>query len=407
MEDLNCIKTALLIIPKYDGNPNQLNRFILTCESILSQYYNTVDTESFSNTLLLHSILNRLEGKAEEIVNINGVSSWEHMKQVLLKNFGDQRDENCLTRDLVNMKQENESPQEFYNRCMNILNTIINYISLHESDQEIIKCKRMFFHSQTLKTFLAGLKEPLGATIRAMRPTDMPTALNFIKEEENIRYSQKSNFVKPLFSLNKPYNSGNSNSLPFGNINKPLQHFKPMNVQKFNPFQSFHRPNNHIGHVKGNFHRPNINNNGWNRPQHPPPQPGSRNQFVGKLPSFQPKPEPMSGISHQSANRPNIQQYTNYHNIMHPSAAACNQFEVVETNPNIAHADSTCDAFLTDNDVDYGTFYDSNNCNEYYSPEYYNYDVNTQLNSENAQLLEEMPPQEQNFCKVSNVKHKT
>lgn len=387
---LNSIKTALLIIPKYDGNPNQLNRFIESCECILTQYYNPVDATCFNNIILLHSILNRLEGKAEEIVNINGVSSWLEMKQVLLKNFGDQRDENCLTRDLVNMKQEQESPQDFYNRCMHTLNTIINYVSLHETDKQIITCKRSFFQSQTLKTFLAGLKEPLGTTIRAMRPEDMPTALNYIKEEENIKYAQKNN-------SNNSFKNNNSKFLPFANINKPLQSAKPFNTQSFRPFTQFNRSNNQTNFVKRNFNSSNFNNNSFTRPQYPSPQQGSRNQNIGNIP---PKPEPMSGISHQSAFKPNFRQFTNYHNTQHPSAAACNQFDVAETYPNIAHAGPSSEAFHTDNDGPCASYCPyENNCNEYYNSEYY-YDENLQTNTVNNQ-------DEQNFCQDLNVKPET
>lgn len=403
---ISSLKTALLIIPKYDGNPNQLNRFITTCQSILTQFYNRTDPECFNNTILLHSILNRLEGKAEEIVNINGVSSWDHMKLVLLKNFGDQRDENCLNRDLVNMRQENETPQEFYNRCMNILNTIINYVTLHETEQDIIKCKRIFFQSQTLKTFMAGLKEPLGSTIRAMRPSDMPTALNYIKEEENIRYAQRNLHFRPPVNNNKPLLNNNTKVLPFGDINKPLQTAKPFNTQQFRPFSQFNRNNNQAGFVKGNFRNYNYNDNSGNRPQYPyrPPQQGSKNQHVNNLSNIKSNPEPMSGISHQSALKP-LRQSINNHSTHNPSAAAFSEFAVDEANPNIAHAmppsSGTSGAYFTDNDAPCASYsFNENNCYEYNNePEYFQ-DEHLLENSDNIQY-------EQNFREAPNVLNDT
>lgn len=288
---INSLKIALTVIPDYDGNANQLHRFITTCEVVLTQYFDVAQPNHFNNQVLLHSVLNKLKGKAEEVVTINGVFSWNDIKQVLIKNFADQRDENCLNRDLINMRQENETPQEFYNRCMHMLSTIINYVNLHEQDENQKICKREFFSTQTLKTFLSGLKDPLGVTIRTMRPEDMPTALQYIKEEENIHYLQKRqgpqyNFQKPL-ELNKfgPHNLP-PRPVAFPNLNRPLY------SERSNFSQNNYRP------VYPNPYE----NNQWNRPQYPynPSRQFSRPQSNNK-----PGPsKPMSGFSYRSANIP-------------------------------------------------------------------------------------------------------
>jgi hypothetical protein len=288
---INSLKIALTVIPDYDGNANQLHRFITTCETVLTQYFDVAQPNHFNNQVLLHSVLNKLKGKAEEVVTINGVFSWNEIKQVLIKNFADQRDENCLNRDLINMRQDNETTQEFYNRCMHMLSTIINYVNLHEQDENKKICKREFFSSQTLKTFLSGLKDPLGVTIRTMRPEDMPTALQYIKEEENIHYLQKrqgsqNNFQKPL-DLNKfgPHNLP-PRPVAFPNLNRPLY------SERQNFSQNNYRP------VYPNPYE----NNQWNRPQYPynPSRQFSRPQSNNK-----PGPsKPMSGFSYRSANIP-------------------------------------------------------------------------------------------------------
>lgn len=351
---LSLIKSSLQIIPNYDGNPNQLSRFITTCEIILSQYYDATQPDSFTNCIILHNILNKLQGRAEEVVNINGVSSWDHIKNVLQKNFCDQRDENCLNRDLVNMKQENESVQDFYNRCMHILNTIINYVELHEIEDSVKSCKRDFFQAQTLKTFLAGLKEPLGTTIRAMRPLDMATALNYIKEEENIQYIKKKNnmhvFAKP---------NDNNKPLFFNNLRQPLSNkpFQPQKPYFMNPNNRPHLPpinrsNNFRQPYPGSYKPNNNYNQHVNRPQGPfrPPQQGFSNFQYKQI--SQPKPEPMSGISYSSANIPLKPLINNYHNTQCPNG--CVQFQetyLQQCDPYGAHAEYSGDAFQTDNET--------------------------------------------------------
>lgn len=183
----------LSIIPNFDGNSNKLFRFISASESILTHYADRRNPASFQNHLLLNGILNKLEGRAEEVVSINGNKDWGSIKQTLIQNFGDQRDENSLNLDLVNMKQKsNETPEQFHERILHILNTICNYIDLHGANDVEKQFKRDFFTKQALKSFLAGLKEPLGPIIRAMRPNSLAQAIQFISEENNIIYYQRS-----------------------------------------------------------------------------------------------------------------------------------------------------------------------------------------------------------------------
>lgn len=265
------IKT-LSIIPNFNGNPNKLHRFISASESILTHYYDRQNPNNFQNILLINGVLNKLEGRAEEIIAINGANDWDSIKTTLLQNFGDQRDENCLNQDLVNLRQKpNESPFQFYERVIHLLNTICNYIDLHCVAEEQ-QYKRTFFTKQALKTFLAGLKEPLGSTIRAMRPASLAQAIQFINEEDNIRYLQKSNqfsvsFRKPNIKhrQNRPnppqqhnFNQvraitfpqqANTSQFPRGpiniqrNPNPPAQKF-PTGIQTFGRPQNVWKPTN-------------------------------------------------------------------------------------------------------------------------------------------------------------------
>ncbi|KAJ8961596.1 hypothetical protein NQ317_003912 [Molorchus minor] len=61
---------------------------------------------------------------------------------------------------------------------------------------------------QALVTFLAGLKEPLGSTIRAMRPDSLATAIQYIVEENNIspvgnNFQLRTNNQPPRFLTNQ------------------------------------------------------------------------------------------------------------------------------------------------------------------------------------------------------------
>lgn len=274
----------LSVIPHFDGNSNKLHRFITASESILNHYYDRVNVNNFQNVLLMNGILNKLEGRAEEVVAINGANSWDDIKNALVQNFGDQRDENCLNQDLVNSRQKpNETPYQFHERVLHLLNTICNYVDLKCVEAEK-KSKRDFFTKQALKTFVAGLRDPLGPIIRAMRPSTLAQAIQYITEEENIKYYQRSNtqpnnpqYKKPILP-NRPTSQPQfrQNTLPQTN------HTYPYTSNQFprGPINIPRHPNPPVQRYPTNqqtFGKPQ-NQNVWK--QNP------------KLP--QPKPEPMS-----------------------------------------------------------------------------------------------------------------
>lgn len=78
-------------------------------------------------------MIGKLTGNAKLIVNIQNVKTWDELKDTLLRNFADQRDEVCLNRDLVMLRQNpNEKPNQFHDRVLHILNLLCSHIDLHE-----------------------------------------------------------------------------------------------------------------------------------------------------------------------------------------------------------------------------------------------------------------------------------
>ena len=106
-EYLNCI-------PQFDGNPNDLNRYLSVCQSIVDAFYQPNDPNNFQNIYLLNCIIGKLTGNAKLILGTQNVETWSELKTILSRHFADQRDEACLNRDLVMLRQQNsEKPNEF------------------------------------------------------------------------------------------------------------------------------------------------------------------------------------------------------------------------------------------------------------------------------------------------------
>lgn len=194
MDNLDVITKALRLLPDFDGNPNVLTRFVKLCDQLVAECVKPEAGNEFNNLILINGILNKISGPAARLINSNGIpETWVGIRNALVNNFADQRDETSLYNDLALLTQGSSTPQEFYEKCQNLFSTIITYISLHETVVTTIESKRDLYKKLTLQAFIRGLKDPLGYRIRCMRPETIEKALEFVHEEMNTLYMQQRN----------------------------------------------------------------------------------------------------------------------------------------------------------------------------------------------------------------------
>lgn len=301
-------------VPVFDGSPNDLNRFLTTCEILIKTFYDKENPNCFNNTYLMHSLINKLQGTAKLVVNIQSVKNWEDLKNTLYRNFADQRDEACLNRDLILLKQNfNETPQQYFDKCLNLLNLLCSYVDSHEENEETKNAKRELYSNLTLNTFLTGLKEPLGNTIRCMRPENINQALQFILQEQNVHYYQNLTNKVPMKPNNNFSNNHNNNNQSRYNNNfnqnRNGQHFRNFNQnnqqQNFNKFQ---QPNKFPTGPINIQSRPNFNKfyptNSQVFNRNPNKQYNNQNAFRPNKNFKAEQATPMSTSTRQSFNRP-------------------------------------------------------------------------------------------------------
>lgn len=305
------IHKALRLVPDFDGNANVLTRFIKICDKLCADYLRDDPNSQLTNLFLLNGILNKITGPAATIINSNGIpESWAGIRNVLVNNFADQRDETALYNDLSLAMQGNSSPQDFYNHCQTLFSTIMTYVTLHETIGTTIEAKRALYKKLTMQAFVRGLKEPLGSRIRCMRPDSIEKALEYVQEELNILYLQQRNDSVPKhqlalrstppalpigFSMPKPFNY---NSMPNHVPSQPAQRFNPpppplrLSMQpqpfKFNPPVNFNS-------------QPRIPSRTQQMFSAPPPRYNPQSHTFRLQPRQQPPqppPRPMSGVQH-------------------------------------------------------------------------------------------------------------
>lgn len=239
----------LQIVPQFDGNPLELSSFIDTSNTLINQYWdpNPQNINCVQNITVIYGIYSKLVGKAREVYSICIAKDWHSVKSALVAHFGDQRDENGLLFDLDQLRQYmNEPSLQFYTRVMSNLSALHNYVDIHETLVQNRTVKKTFYNTHALKIFLAGLREPLGSTIRAMKPSTLAEARQYIIAENNIRH------------LQKPHNFDNNNNSN-KHKNKPQQHPHSQHPN-FNTSllrQNFDFPQTYIPQQAHNFHRQN------------------------------------------------------------------------------------------------------------------------------------------------------
>lgn len=151
MTSADLIYKTLRLVPDFDGNSHILPRFIHLCDQIVAEYIDARPNDALARLCLINGILNKITRPAARIINSNGIpEDWASIKNSLINNFSDQRDETTLYNDLMLATQGNHSPQEFYDHCVNLFSTIMTYITLHESVSTTIKAKRTLYRKLTI-----------------------------------------------------------------------------------------------------------------------------------------------------------------------------------------------------------------------------------------------------------------
>lgn len=121
-------------------------------------YVNNEPDNELAKLCLINGILNKITGTAARTINSNGIpESWLGIRNALVNNFADQRDETSLYNDLSIITQGNNTPQEFYDKCQNFLSIIMTYISLHESVATTVEAKRDLYRKLTMQAYVRDL----------------------------------------------------------------------------------------------------------------------------------------------------------------------------------------------------------------------------------------------------------
>lgn len=267
-------KDILCLIPKYDGEENQLNFFLSKCDYVISG--SRIPGNLAQNLYLFHAVSSKLCGRAATLLSdYPNISTYESLKEILTQHFGDPRSEECIAIELETLKlKQGETYIQFGHRIQNIRSSLFAKVN-RITDEGIKVAKMIVYNNTALNVFLYNLPEDMIRIVRLKGCPSLETALSIVTEEVNFKFQY--DMKNKLFKQNTLTNQTNA-PISMKPLATAAQGFKPV-------FNS--APNNlkfGIPQNQGGF-RPNF----VQQPKFVPPTQGTpqygtpQNQYFSKF----------------------------------------------------------------------------------------------------------------------------
>lgn len=250
------------MIPEFNGEVPLLPDFISVAESLWNYFYDNENVNNFQNYFLLNSLKNKIKGEAKLNLSSHTITKWADLKQALLNTYGDKRDCYTLTLELCNMKQTNETAFAFHTRIQSHINLHASYVATHDIPGS--EHVNTYIAKLGLRTFLKGLKEPLGSLMRTKDPKSLNEALNVLTNDFQVDATSYQSYSQ--------YNKNNNSHNQSRTQNNYQQ--KPFHTQKYNQQNRFNAPKAQQQNYQQLYRPPQYNQqqsqNVWSRPSGPP-----------------------------------------------------------------------------------------------------------------------------------------
>ena len=196
---------ALLKIPDpiksiqtYDGNKKQLASWLRNVEITLNRYQNIVNEDTMN--IYLMTIINKLEGKARDVVSLAGeMENFDQLREILNDALGDRQELSTYKCQLWHNKmQEDTSIYKYYTTTKTIvqsIKTLTKQKTLYADHWEAVNA---MIEEDAIAAFISGLRKPYFGYVQAAKPANIEEAYAFLckfnsreKNSDNIKQGQK------------------------------------------------------------------------------------------------------------------------------------------------------------------------------------------------------------------------
>lgn len=174
LNDINCI------VPVFDGNPDDLSKFI-SCGNILFSYIK----EDTQHALFLDIVKTRLQGPAFELIQYKTITKWTDLVTELEGQFQDQISRSAAQNELASAKQNGkESVKDFGDRLMHLLHSLDRATYGDTSDTTIRDFLVKENSKLAIRSFEDGLRNSsLRLLVKANKAQSLKTAIAYNTEQ--------------------------------------------------------------------------------------------------------------------------------------------------------------------------------------------------------------------------------
>ena len=182
------IDIALKMIPEFNGNKENLHKFIACSDIVGASATTREQKETFLNV-----IKSKLCGSAYNLIKYKVFDSWEQLKIILQQQYLEKRTIAQIQAELINSKQYyNEDVLTFANRIERLTLDLTDACVASEG-QAAYNTISNLNQKSALKAFVEGLKDPVRLIIKASRFTKLSDAISAACEEERVIKAKQYN----------------------------------------------------------------------------------------------------------------------------------------------------------------------------------------------------------------------
>lgn len=201
------------LLPEFDGTAScSLDYFLARSESFLRNFQRPegAPQAELINEFFFNVIKSKLKGDARSILDVEANSSYNRLKEKLMRKYGDMKDERLLLKEISNCYQKLSEPYADYHE--RLCSLVLRYTNLCKINYQagILGMKLKEIEELGLNTFKSGLLEPYRSYLRYCQVADLDSALRSCRSYDNEKAYDK--YIDQLrFSHKQPHPSYRSN----------------------------------------------------------------------------------------------------------------------------------------------------------------------------------------------------
>lgn len=177
-------------IRPYDGSRESLAQFISSCESANK----LCSPQNVSN--LFELIKLKLTGRAFNLTRHRTFVDWPELKAFMEEVFSDKRSQGQWELELHSCRQSfNEDVLSYASRVENILQKLIDSVTLGQQDPAVRTANETLLKSQGRSVFILGLNSQIAIQVKSQNPKTLEEAISLAVSEER-EFKSKNEILK-------------------------------------------------------------------------------------------------------------------------------------------------------------------------------------------------------------------